>query len=39
VQGTGEHGTFARDELDGLLDLAVAGIKRLDAEQTRALGA
>ena len=39
VQGTGEHGTFARDELDGLLDLAVAGIRQLDAAQQRALGA
>ena len=38
VQGTGEHGTFARSELDGLLDLAVAGIKQLDAAQVRALG-
>jgi len=37
VQGTGEHGTFARTELDGLLDLAVAGIKQLDAAQVRAL--
>jgi ribonuclease PH len=37
VQGTGEHGTFARAELDGLLDLAVAGIKQLDAAQVRAL--
>jgi ribonuclease PH len=37
VQGTGEHGTFARVELDGLLDLAVAGIKQLDAAQVRAL--
>jgi ribonuclease PH len=38
VQGTGEHGTFAREELDGLLDLAVAGIRQLDAAQQRALG-
>src|SRR5688500_14654979 len=38
VQGTGEHGTFAREELDGLLDLAVAGIRQLDAAQVRALG-
>jgi ribonuclease PH len=37
VQGTGEHGTFARAELDGLLDLAVAGIRQLDAAQVRAL--
>src|SRR3954466_4919835 len=38
VQGTGEHGTFDRKELDGLLDLAVAGIQQLDAAQRRALG-
>jgi ribonuclease PH len=38
VQGTGEHGTFAREELDGLLDLAIAGIKTLDAAQARVLG-
>ena len=39
VQGTGEHGTFSRAELDGLLELAVAGIGQLDAAQRRALGA
>ncbi len=38
VQGTGEHGTFAREELDRLLDLAQAGIRALDAAQARALG-
>jgi len=38
VQGTGEHGTFARGELDALLDLAHAGIRALDAAQARALG-
>ena len=38
VQGTGEHGTFARAELDRLLDLAAAGIRELDAAQRRALG-
>lgn len=38
VQGTGEHGTFARGELDTLLDLALAGIRQLDAAQARALG-
>jgi ribonuclease PH len=38
VQGTGEHGTFDRRELDALLDLAVAGIQRLDAAQRTALG-
>ena len=37
VQGTGEHGTFDRDELNKLLDLAVAGIRTLDAAQTKAL--
>jgi ribonuclease PH len=36
VQGTGEHGTFDRAELDRLLDLAVAGIRRLDAAQRSA---
>ena len=29
VQGTGEKGTFSRDELDTLLDLAGKGIKKL----------
>ncbi len=38
VQGTGEHGTFDRKQLDGLLDLAIAGIKALDGEQAKALG-
>lgn len=38
VQGTGEHGTFARDELDRLLDLASAGIAELDRAQRTALG-
>ena len=37
VQGTGEHGTFDRKQLDGLLDLAIAGIKTLDGEQAKAL--
>jgi ribonuclease PH len=37
VQGTGEHGTFARSELDRLLDLAVAGITQLDTLQQAAL--
>jgi ribonuclease PH len=39
VQGTGEHGTFARGELDALLDLAQAGILALDAAQAAALAA
>lgn len=33
VQGTGEHGTFDRGQLDALLDLAAAGIRELDARQ------
>jgi ribonuclease PH len=38
VQGTGEHGTFSRSQLDGLLDLAVKGLRELDAAQQRVLG-
>jgi ribonuclease PH len=38
VQGTGEHGTFDRSELDRLLDLAVRGLAELDARQRSALG-
>jgi len=38
VQGTGEKGTFARAELDTLLDLATEGIRALDAAQRAALG-
>jgi len=38
VQGTGEHGTFDRAELDRLLDLAVHGLSELDARQRSALG-
>jgi ribonuclease PH len=38
VQGTGEHGTFDRAQLDQLLDLAISGIERLDREQQAALG-
>ena len=38
VQGTGEHGTFDRRQLDVLLDLAVAGLRHLDSAQQRALG-
>jgi ribonuclease PH len=37
VQGTGEHGTFDRAQLDRLIDLAIAGIRALDAAQTTAL--
>lgn len=38
VQGTGEHGTFDRAELNVLLDLAVKGLIELDTAQTVALG-
>jgi ribonuclease PH len=37
VQGTGEHSTFDRSELDRLLDLAVRGLGELDARQRTAL--
>jgi ribonuclease PH len=37
VQGTGEHGTFAREELDALLALASKGIGELDAAQRAVL--
>lgn len=38
VQGTGEHGTFDRSQLNALLDLAVKGLRELDAAQQGALG-
>lgn len=38
VQGTGEHGTFSRKQLDALLDRAAAGIKQLTNIQQKALG-
>ena len=38
VQGTGEHGTFDRAQLDELLNLATSGIATLDAAQRKALG-
>jgi ribonuclease PH len=38
VQGTGEHGTFSRAELDQLVDLAGRGIATLFAAQRKALG-
>jgi ribonuclease PH len=38
VQGTGEHGTFTRAELDRLVDAAHRGIKTLFGAQRRALG-
>ncbi len=37
VQGTGEHGTFDRAELDRLIELATVGIRELDARQRAAL--
>jgi ribonuclease PH len=37
VQGTGEHATFDRTELDSLLALASSGISALDAAQASAL--
>lgn len=37
VQGTGEHGTFDRAQLDQLIDLAIAGIRSLDSAQRTAL--
>ena len=37
VQGTGEHGTFDRAQLDSLLELAISGIRGLDAAQAQAL--
>ncbi len=37
VQGTGEHGTFDRAQLDQLLEVAISGIHFLDAAQMKAL--
>jgi len=37
VQGTGEHGTFDRRQLNELLDLAISGIRALDGAQAKAL--
>lgn len=37
IQGTAEHGAFARRELDTMLDLAEAGIKKLLGLQREAL--
>jgi ribonuclease PH len=39
VQGTGEAGTFARAELDALLDLAEGGLHEIFALQRSAIGA
>jgi len=38
VQGTGEHGTFSRAELDTLLAYGERGIAQLFALQRKALG-
>jgi ribonuclease PH len=38
MQGTGEHGTFGRGELDALVSLAETGIDQLFDVQRRALG-
>ena len=38
VQGTAEHGTFDRAQLDRLLDLAQQGVSRIFAAQRAALG-
>jgi ribonuclease PH len=37
VQGTGEHGTFSREQLDELLTLATVGMRRLNVAQREAL--
>jgi ribonuclease PH len=37
VQGTGEHGTFAREDLDRLLALAARGIQEIDQAQQRVM--
>jgi ribonuclease PH len=37
VQGTGERRTFARADLDRLLDLALAGTRQIFAAQRAAL--
>jgi ribonuclease PH len=38
VQGTGEHSTFSRDQLDTLVDLAGRGIRELFRAQKEVLG-
>ena len=38
VQGTGEHGTFSREELDRMLDASLRACAQLDAAQRTALG-
>jgi ribonuclease PH len=39
VQGTAEHGTFDRRQLDVLCDLATAGVRQLVAAQRAAIEA
>jgi ribonuclease PH len=38
VQGTAEHGAFARKQLDAMVDAGLAGVARLVALQRQALG-
>jgi ribonuclease PH len=38
VQGTGEHATFTRGQLETLLDLAEGGIAELFQAQRKVLG-
>lgn len=37
VQGTGEHGTFSREDLESLLTLAARGVREIDQLQRRTL--
>ena len=37
VQGTGEAGTFSREQLDDMLNFATRGIRQLIREQRKAL--
>jgi ribonuclease PH len=37
VQGTGEHGTFSREQLNQLLDLGAKGVTELVKLQKKAL--
>jgi ribonuclease PH len=38
VQGTGEHATFTRNQLEGLLNLAERGLADLFQAQRKVLG-
>jgi ribonuclease PH len=38
VQGTAEHGAFARAQLDAMVDAGLGGVARLVAMQRQALG-